>query len=251
MILHFKLKNSEICFMDKGKIVATKSRNKEFAQFELLSDDWVAPITAIFESADGQAYTQILDENNECVIPWEALQFEGYMKVSAFCGDLRTAISTSVKLTESGYKEGQTPSEPSQTVYEQILAKIKELEEQGVSEEMIANAIEKYLTEHPLRSGEIEIRNAGDYIQWKRQSETEWQNLVAVSDLTGADGKGISKAEINSNGELVLTYSDGTSVNVGVVKGANGSDYILTETDKTEIANIAIGNIADGDEVKY
>lgn len=251
MILHFKLKNSEICFMDKGKIVATQSKNQEIAQFELLSDDWVAPITAIFESTDGQSYTQILDDNNECVIPWEALQYEGYMKVSAFCGDLRTAISTSVKLTESGYKEGQTPSEPSQTVYEQILAKIKELEEQGVSEEMIANAIEKYIIEHPLQSGEIEIRNSGDYIQWKRQSETEWQNLVAVSDLTGADGVGISKAEINSNGELVLTYSDGMSVNVGVVKGANGSDYILTETDKTEIANIAIGNITDGDEVKY
>lgn len=76
----------------------------------------------------------------------------------------------------------------------------------------------------------------------------------------GEDGIGVTKSEINSNGELVLTYSDGSTANVGVVVGAkgdkgdtgtDGQDYILTDTDKTEIANIAIDNIADGDEVKY
>ena len=73
----------------------------------------IAPITTLFErTKGGQPYKRILDENNECVISWEALQYEGYMKVSAFCGDLCTAISTSVKLTESGYKEGQTPPNP-------------------------------------------------------------------------------------------------------------------------------------------
>lgn len=79
----------------------------------------------------------------------------------------------------------------------------------------------------------------------------------------GADGKGITSSEINANGELVLTYSDGSTANVGAVvgakgekgdtgtMGANGNDYVLTDADKTEIANIAIGNISDGDEVKY
>ena len=40
----------------------------------------------------------------------------------------------------------------------------------------------------------------------------------------GKDGVGVSKSEINSNGELVITYSDGTSTTLGVVVGAKGQD---------------------------
>ena len=40
----------------------------------------------------------------------------------------------------------------------------------------------------------------------------------------GKDGVGIAKAEINTNGELVLTYTDGNTVNVGRVVGADGKD---------------------------
>ena len=84
-----------------------------------------------------------------------------------------------------------------------------------------------------------------------------------VDGQNGADGRGITSSEINANGELVLTYSDGVAVNVGAVvgakgekgdtgaTGADGQDYVLTDTDKAEISNIAIGNITDGDEVKY
>ena len=40
----------------------------------------------------------------------------------------------------------------------------------------------------------------------------------------GTDGRSITKAEINSSGELVLTYSDGTSSNAGTVKGKDGTN---------------------------
>lgn len=66
-------------------------------------------------------------------------------------------------------------------------------------------------------------------------TESEW-----LESLKGADGRGIISTEINASGELVLTYSDGSAVNVGVVKGKNGSDYVLTESDKADIANIVI-----------
>ena len=66
-------------------------------------------------------------------------------------------------------------------------------------------------------------------------TESEW-----LESLKGADGRGITSSEINANGELVLTYSDGSTDNVGVVKGKDGTDYVLTDTDKTDIANIVI-----------
>lgn len=40
----------------------------------------------------------------------------------------------------------------------------------------------------------------------------------------GKDGIGIAKAELNTNGELVLTYTDGNTVNVGRVLGVDGKD---------------------------
>lgn len=52
-----------------------------------------------------------------------------------------------------------------------------------------------------------------------------------------------------------LTFSDGQTLQAkldsGELKGEQGDDYILTDQDKEEIANIAIGDINDGDEVKY
>lgn len=40
----------------------------------------------------------------------------------------------------------------------------------------------------------------------------------------GKDGVGIESMAINDKGELVVTYTDGTSVNLGVVVGADGAD---------------------------
>ena len=45
-----------------------------------------------------------------------------------------------------------------------------------------------------------------------------------IAGKDGKDGRGIAKAEINANGELTLTYTDGTTVNLGKVVGADGKD---------------------------
>ena len=42
--------------------------------------------------------------------------------------------------------------------------------------------------------------------------------------MNGEDGRGVASASINEHGELVLTYSDATAVNLGVVVGADGKD---------------------------
>ena len=42
--------------------------------------------------------------------------------------------------------------------------------------------------------------------------------------LNGADGVSVTKSEINTNGELVLTYSNGQSANLGLVVGADGKN---------------------------
>lgn len=111
---------------------------------------------------------------------------------------------------------------------------------------------------------EIAVDNgfAGTVEEWLEslKGERGTDGINGIDGQNGTDGIGITSTEINASGELVLTYSDGSTANVGVVVGAkgdkgdtgtDGQDYVLTDTDKTEIANIAIDNIADGDEVKY
>lgn len=66
-------------------------------------------------------------------------------------------------------------------------------------------------------------------------TEEDW-----LQSLKGEQGRGIIRSEINASGELVLTYSDSSMANVGDVKGKDGTNYILTDTDKTDIANIVI-----------
>ena len=65
-----------------------------------------------------------------------------------------------------------------------------------------------------------------DYIKNKPiiLTEEDVVNLINTNGggSSGAPGVGIANAEINALGELVLTYSDGTSVNLGIVIGQDG-----------------------------
>lgn len=102
------------------KLVTSQSKNYVKARFDLLSDDWTAPITIIFR-ASNNAYSVLLDGENSCMIPWEVLSSAGTVNVSAFCGDRYTANIAQFEVVQSGYTEGQTPSDPTPTIYEQIL----------------------------------------------------------------------------------------------------------------------------------
>ena len=115
MIVSFLLKNQIIKRTDSNTVVA-QSKNYLRAKFITLTDDWNGPITAIFGD-----YTVILDENNECVVPWEVLQNPGTVKVSAFCGDLHTASVATMVVNPSGYVDGQTPEPPTPDVYQTLV----------------------------------------------------------------------------------------------------------------------------------
>ena len=105
--------------------------------------------------------------------------------------------------------------------------------------------------------------------------------INGTDGIDGEDGISVIKSEINTKGELVLTYSDNTVDNLGVVVGANGKDGIngkngtngtngvngkdghtpvkgtdyFTEEEKQEIVNEVTDNVqlqqvqADWDEI--
>lgn len=121
LTLKFNLRHQNITLVNKAEIIASDSKNYLQAHFNLLSDDWNSPITAIFKADNIGTYTMLLDNDNNCLVPWELLKPNAIIKVSAFCDNLHTAVTASFKVAESGYTEGETPTDPTPTVYEQII----------------------------------------------------------------------------------------------------------------------------------
>lgn len=73
---------------------------------------------------------------------------------------------------------------------------------------------------------EVELQSNGTHIQWRYVGDTDWNNLVALADLKGANGRGISNIEktsgIDLDDEYTITYTDGTKSTFYVTNGAKG-----------------------------
>nr|DAM46079.1 MAG TPA: tail collar fiber protein [Caudoviricetes sp.] len=239
--IDFALSHSFIRIV-KRTLVTSQSQNYVQARFEVRSDDWTAPITAIF-SARNNAYSVLLDSENSCIIPWEVLTSAGTVNVSAFCGDRHTANIAQFTVVQSGYTEGEMPSEPTPTVYEQILKNFEGKQDRLIAGDGIkingnvisaVDAKSAYVIalEHGFIGSEDEWlaslkgEKGEQGIQGiqgeKGQNGKDGTN--GTNGIDGIDGIGITNAEINTSGELTLTYSNGTSVNLGKVVGADGKD---------------------------
>jgi hypothetical protein len=95
------------------------------------------------------------------------------------------------------------------------------------------------------------------------QTVIDADTLNAIQDelirVAGLLGKDIQSAAINDSGHLILTLTDGTTLDAGVAKGdpgtdgntpIKGTDY-WTVADKQEIVNSVIAALPDGTEVSY
>lgn len=241
--IDFALSHSFIRIV-KRTLVTSQSQNYVQARFDLRSDDWTAPITAIFKADnDNNAYSILVDKNNTCIIPWEVLRNAGTVNVSAFCGDRHTSNIAQFTVVQSGYTEGEMPSEPTPTVYEQILKNFGGKQDRLVAGDGIkingnvisaVDAKSAYVIalEHGFIGSEDEwlasLKGAkgeqGEQGIQGIQGEKGQNGKDGINGTNGKDGIGITNAEINTSGELILTYSDGKSVNLGKVVGADGKD---------------------------
>lgn len=102
--------------------------------------------------------------------------------------------------------------------YKDLSLRIEELEKNGVSSEQISTAVEKYLDENPIESGispeEVQQINTN-----KENIEKLNSNKLDTSKLPEAINEALVQAK--ASGEF------------------NGNDYVLTEADKQEIAEMA------------
>lgn len=200
--IDFTLSHSNIKIINRP-LVTSQSKNYVKAHFELLTDDWILPITAIF-TADSKSYTVLLDENNTCIVPWEVLKHAGVVNVSAFCGDLHTANIAQFNVAQSGYIDGQTPSKPTPTVYEQILEQYKNKQDKLTA----GNGIkieDNVISATGGGSGGADGKSAYEIALEHGfvDSEEEW-----LASLKGADGKDGADGRTPEKGVDYFTEAD-------------------------------------------
>ena len=138
----------------------TAEGTREYLRAEFsFSEEWDGTVkTAFFRGADGNAYTQLL-ENDACTVPAVALAAPGRVGVSVSGTLGETIITTDIKsFTILATLSGGTPSDPEPTVWQQILDKVDETQQiaQSVREdaeagkfaataEMVEQAVSVYI----------------------------------------------------------------------------------------------------------
>lgn len=146
--------------------------------------------TAVFTDDMGRS-AEIALTDNTCTVPWEILRAGRYIHIGIYGvnGDKRYPTI----YTANGLRvfEGALPANPSQppipTEYEQLLSMI------------------------------------GDTAALKT---TDKSSLVAaINEIyqAGGGGKSVTDAQVNGDGDLIITLSDGTTINAGHVVGADGA----------------------------
>lgn len=237
--IEFALSHSFIRLV-KRTLVTSQSKNYVQAHFDVRSDDWTAPITAIF-SARNNAYSVLLDENNTCIIPWEVLTSAGTVNVSAFCGDRHTANIAQFTVVQSGYTEGEMPSEPTPTVYEQILKNFEGKQDKLIAGDGIkingnvisaADAKSAYVI--ALEHGFI-----GSEDEWLASLKGE-QGIQGAQGIQGEKGKDGADGKTPVKGTDYFTAEDKTEFTAEVAKSLEGKI-----TNKANLVNSS--NIFDFD----
>ena len=116
--------------------------------------------------------------------------------------------------------------------YVSLSKRMDELEKNGVSEEKIANAVGDYLKEHPVTETDPTVP------AWAKASEKPKYTAKEVGALSQEElqnGVNLALKQAKDSGEF--KGADGKDGKDGI-DGKDGNDYVLTESDKQEIADM-------------
>lgn len=167
----------------KNNYIVADSKNFISADFEF-SQEWTnLQKSAIFKNAD-TAYTVLLTDN-ECAVPYEVTGADFCVSVFGVKDNMRiTTDEIVIRVEETGYCEGETPSEPTQSVYEQILGKLSDAQAKHTQIEA------KLLTKADIEEVSASLSEKAD----KAQTE---EKFLTKANKTEVDEALVLKADKN------------------------------------------------------
>jgi|GEM_PF-1934657 len=124
MIIDYKV-DSQILRRTSRNLIVADSIKYLAVRFNF-SDEWKRTKKTVIFTYNENSYNVLLDDDNIVVVPYEVIHHPGFtLSVYGTNNGMRITTNTCrVPVIESGYAEGETPPEPTQTVYEQILDKL-------------------------------------------------------------------------------------------------------------------------------
>lgn len=204
----------------KNDYIVADSKNFISADFEF-SQEWTSlQKSAIFKNAD-TAYTVLLTDN-ECAVPYEVTGADFCVSVFGVGENMRiTSDEIVIRVEETGYCEGETPIEPTQSVYEQIVERLSDAEDVHTQIE------EKLLT----KADAGEVTEALSLKADKEQTEAALSQKADKTQTEAAFGQKADKEETQS---LLLTKADKTEVEEALALKADKNE---TQTALSQKAN--------------
>ena len=172
-----------------GAVQHIVADNSDYTIRFLFDDQWEeGEKTVYFVRSNGYAYAPVKTVDGVVQVPVQTdvnlmSQLligvrQGEVKTSRPCGiAVYPAISNVIK---------DDAVQPNESLWEQVLDRLDELEKNGVSETQIAAAVEKYLEEHPIDSGiDFEPGNAlelvGGVLNVKTTDDAEADNTLPIT----------------------------------------------------------------------
>lgn len=117
--------------IEKTELTVEKCVNYDRVAFTF-DESWADLVrTATFwrGSKAADVYQILLDDTNECDIPWELLQKDGYIQIGVTGigadGSLVTTQPVAQSVARGTYRDARIPSDPTPTIYEQINQQLK------------------------------------------------------------------------------------------------------------------------------
>ena len=207
----------------------TAEGTREYLKAEFsFSEEWEGTVkTAFFRGADGNTYTQLL-ENDACTVPAVALAAPGRVGVSVSGTRGETVITTDIEsFFVPATLSGGTPSDPEPTLWQEVLDKFEKISE---VEEKVTE-LDKKCDTIPTRVSQLE-NNSGFLTEHQDISgKLDTEKLPEAIDTALAQAKesGVFDGKDGANGK------DGTPGEQGPKGEPGETTYVENPYDDTEL----------------
>lgn len=216
--IEFKATGSNLRRTDLNKVVAY-TQNELSAKFSLNSDwDDLNPIVAVFSKDGGTCYDMVLDDNKECIVPWEVLSGKGVLTVSLVGGNTLTSTEVEINVLGTGQLGGLT-SQPTDTLYRQLLSKYNEVEADW---ESCKSLLDTYKSEVSASTSAIDATR-GNAVNELTQIQNSANNLLTECKNNLSDAKEVYDKSVELLNSIALNskYLANEGLVIGAVEKCN------------------------------
>ena len=235
--------------------------NSDYTINFLFDDEWNDHVAKTARFVWGSEVAEVAFTGTKCPCP--IITDTITVKIGVYAGDLESTTPAYVMCRSSILCGSGGHKDPSLDVYNQLMGLLEELQVGGVTPEQIELAVAEYFSENPSAAGAdgksayeiwLEAGNTGteaDFLESLKGADgSPGQDGQPGSDgqdgKPGADGKSAYEIWLEAGNEGTeadflesLKGADGSPGQDGQ-PGADGDDYVLTDTDKSDIANLVL-----------